>query len=86
MDFQYSEILDRDGYVCYNCGDDVTNKKYHIDHLVPIFLGGAHAPYNVAVSCETCNVRKGHRMTDAAVRKRGLNMMHALSVSLSGLE
>lgn len=32
---------------------------FHLDHMVPIARGGAHALPNLCVCCAPCNVRKG---------------------------
>lgn len=34
------------------------NGRYHVDHIMPLLLGGAHEPTNVQLLCPTCNVRK----------------------------
>jgi 5-methylcytosine-specific restriction endonuclease McrA len=53
---------------CYWCqkkvGDD-----YHVDHVVPICLGGSNGPENLVVSCAACNRKKGgkHPMEFAGV-------------------
>ena len=32
--------------------------SYHVDHIIPLFLGGKHEPFNVQLTCGPCNVRK----------------------------
>ena len=43
---------------CYWCqrkvGDD-----YHVDHVVPLALGGIDGPENLVVACPSCNCSKG---------------------------
>ena len=60
-------IFERDKWVCHLCGVK-TKKKLRgtcdplapeLDHVVPLSLGGAHAPDNVACSCRQCNGFKG---------------------------
>lgn len=36
-------------------------KAYHVDHIMPLKLGGAHEPKNLQLLCPTCNVRKSAR-------------------------
>lgn len=31
---------------------------YHVDHIVPLKLGGLHEPKNIQLLCPSCNVRK----------------------------
>lgn len=37
----------------------VTDRYLTIDHIVPTSQGGANAPWNMAVLCNVCNVKKG---------------------------
>jgi 5-methylcytosine-specific restriction endonuclease McrA len=43
---------------CYWCrakvGDD-----YHVDHVIPVALGGSNGPENIVIACPTCNTSKG---------------------------
>lgn len=32
--------------------------KYHVDHIMPLKLGGTNKPDNIQVLCQTCNLRK----------------------------
>jgi 5-methylcytosine-specific restriction endonuclease McrA len=48
--------------LCHHCGQPVPRQKRHVDHLVPLKRGGAHALSNLVPSCETCNCRKGARL------------------------
>lgn len=43
---------------CAQCG--ARTSKLHLDHVVPVALGGADGP--VQVLCQTCNLRKGARL------------------------
>lgn len=42
---------------CYYCHRKLTD--YHVDHVVPLALGGSNGPENIVVSCPTCNLSKG---------------------------
>lgn len=49
-------------YECFWCGlnfDD--NNPMHVDHVIPLSSGGAHAVTNLVPSCRSCNIRKGDR-------------------------
>jgi 5-methylcytosine-specific restriction endonuclease McrA len=44
--------------VCYWCASDCENKN-HIDHIFALANGGRHVTENMAISCPSCNLRKG---------------------------
>lgn len=54
-------VFTRDGGRCHVCGKKANPKKWHLDHLIPLSLGGEHSYKNVAVSCPTCNLQRGNR-------------------------
>lgn len=56
-----AEIWTRDGGRCHVCGKACNVKSWHLDHLIPISLGGPHAPWNVAVAHPRCNLSRGNR-------------------------
>lgn len=51
----------RDEYTCQYCGRDRLGPKefWTIDHIIPTSRGGKHRWENVALSCNTCNNKKG---------------------------
>lgn len=64
-----ADIAERDGWTCGLCAALVDpDLKYphpmspSLDHTVPLALGGAHAPGNVALSHLVCNISKGARV------------------------
>lgn len=48
---------------CAGCLKEL-NRKYEIDHVMPIHLGGSNWPDNLQLLCCTCNRRKGHSHPD----------------------
>jgi 5-methylcytosine-specific restriction endonuclease McrA len=44
---------------------------YHVDHIVSLMAGGAHAPSNLQLLCPTCNVRKWAKDPIDFMRERG---------------
>lgn len=50
-------IFDRQKCKCANCLCDVSG-GYHVDHIMPIILGGTNWPENLQILCPTCNLRK----------------------------
>lgn len=46
---------------CFWCGAKVTWRKKHIDHVIPLALGGSNGPENLVIACPSCNLAKGAR-------------------------
>lgn len=51
-------IYVRDRGRCHICGKKVKQADASMDHLIPISLGGIHAPWNVALAHLKCNLRR----------------------------
>jgi 5-methylcytosine-specific restriction endonuclease McrA len=43
---------------CALCRTSIA-KKYHVDHIMPLALGGSNWPSNIQLLCPTCNYKKG---------------------------
>lgn len=53
-----AQVLARDGFVCFYCGQDATT----VDHIIPIIKGGDPiALENMVAACRSCNSAKGSR-------------------------
>ena len=63
-------IFARDKNKCRMCGVDVARHRFktpflsgvkvgHVDHIVPIAVGGQHDEQNLQLLCEYCNESKG---------------------------
>lgn len=50
--------------VCHYCGKDCTG-DFHWDHFIPISKGGPDAPWNLVVSCPTCNLSKSDKLPES---------------------
>lgn len=50
---------------CYWCRKRTRPGKRHLDHIIPLSQGGAHAVGNLCISCETCNLTKRAKMPEA---------------------
>jgi 5-methylcytosine-specific restriction endonuclease McrA len=61
-------VLRRDGFRCVYCGADASEKKLHIDHVMPKSLGGSDDIENLVASCDECNLGKSNRHHDIAER------------------
>ena len=47
---------------CFWCGESWSRPRCpngHVDHVVPLKLGGSNSPENLVITCETCNLSKG---------------------------
>lgn len=60
---------DRQRGRCYWCGVKVALRKKHVDHVMPIILGGSNGPENIVIACAHCNLSKkaSHPMDFAGV-------------------
>lgn len=38
--------------------------SYHVDHIMPLYLGGSNWPENLQLLCKTCNLSKGKKHPD----------------------
>lgn len=54
------EILRRCNFACYYCGIPAAMgvKQLHIDHVIPVALGGTNDPWNLVAACWDCNAGK----------------------------
>ena len=57
---------------CFYCGIIVSGDNLHMDHVVPLYRGGAHAAYNVVVACKHCNLSKGAKHPNEFSRQQVL--------------
>lgn len=55
-----SVILDSGG-MCQWCGQSLANGEFEIEHILNLNRGGANATGNLAVSCPSCNRKKGEK-------------------------
>lgn len=53
-------ILCAQRWRCAYCRTSVRG-GYHVDHIMPLALGGTNNPSNLQVACPTCNAQKGAR-------------------------
>ena len=52
------EILQRDQYTCYMCGDTANE----VDHIIPRSRNGSDEPENLAAACRRCNNAKSGKV------------------------
>lgn len=74
-------VIERDGYRCVYCDDDLTNAEVHLDHVIPESKGGPTNLNNLQVTCRKCNLSKGILSEDEftdRLRQRALNILNRL--------
>lgn len=55
-------ILRRDNFTCQYCGARAPAVPLHVDHVVPVAMGGDASEGNLVTSCQPCNAGKGARV------------------------
>ncbi len=55
------QLLARQNGRCVFCSADLTVVPSHLDHIMPLALGGEHSDNNVQLLCARCNTRKGKK-------------------------
>lgn len=57
---EISDLLAKQKYKCAECGVSVRKKgQRHVDHVMPLALGGSNWISNLQILCPTCNMSKG---------------------------
>lgn len=54
-------ILEEQNFTCPYCLASLAD-GYHVDHYIPLSLGGSNWPDNLQCLCPTCNTRKGAKL------------------------
>lgn len=67
-----SEILKAQGNRCAYCRASLSKAKKHVDHIVPLALGGSNARANLQYLCQPCNQSKHAKHPIAYARSLGL--------------
>lgn len=54
------EVLRRCNFACYYCGVAAALgvRVLHVDHVIPVDLGGTNDPWNLVAACWDCNAGK----------------------------
>lgn len=63
-------LLARQKGKCACCGNSIKN-SYHMDHVMPLALGGLHVDNNIQLLCPPCNLSKGAIHPVDFMQKRG---------------
>jgi len=74
-------IIERDGYYCVYCDEDLRDAEIHMDHVIPESKGGPTTYNNLQVTCRKCNLAKG-ALTESEfmnrLRTRAINILNKL--------
>jgi len=65
-------ILKLQHHICVYCPADLRKEKRHVDHIVPLALGGTNGKENLQYLCAPCNLSKGAKDPIAFAREVGL--------------
>lgn len=63
-------LLEKQHFKCAWCNKSV-RKEYHVDHIMPLSLGGSNDKRNIQILCPTCNIRKHANHPIDWARKNG---------------
>lgn len=53
------------------CCRAALGKRYHIDHIMPLYLGGDNGKFNIQLLCPTCNMRKSAKHPVSFMQENG---------------
>lgn len=66
----YAAVVERHGMWCYLCEQDIdTLADLHLDHVIPLALGGPHTEANLRPTHARCNQKKGARSAAPTERR-----------------
>jgi len=68
---QIKELHQQQSYACKICKCCIKH-KYHVDHIMPLKLGGGNGIDNIQLLCPLCNLRKGSKHPDQFMQELGL--------------
>ena len=74
-------VIERDGYYCVFCDEDLRDGEIHLDHVIPESKGGPTTYDNLQVTCRKCNLAKGVLSESEfmdRLRTRAMNILNKL--------
>ena len=67
------DMLSRQGHRCAACSTSLAD-GYHVDHIMPLCLGGSNDRANLQALCPSCNSKKGRKHPDRWAREVGVRL------------
>ena len=64
-------ILKLQKRTCAACYTKFKGDDYHVDHIVPLALGGSNWASNIQMLCPPCNMSKGAKAPEVFYAERG---------------
>lgn len=58
------------GNICMYCDCDLAELEYHIDHIVPLAVGGSNNISNLCIACKRCNLLASSFVFNSLFAKR----------------
>ena len=65
------ELMKKQRGKCAACRADLESGRTHMDHIMPLALGGEHAANNLQLLCVTCNCSKSAKHPVDFMRRMG---------------
>lgn len=65
-------LLTKQNNKCVCCGADLMQTGYHLDHIMPLALGGMNDDINVQLLTPKCNLSKGAKHPDDWAKEKGI--------------
>jgi hypothetical protein len=59
---EYLKLLWTTPHRCVKCGKEPPSVKLHVDHIIPVALGGRSKRYNIQFLCAECNLKKSKKL------------------------
>lgn len=66
------KLLTKQSNKCVCCGADLMQTGYHLDHIMPLALGGLNDDSNVQLLTPKCNLSKGAKHPDDWAKEKGI--------------
>jgi hypothetical protein len=64
------QIIARDGWDCFFCGDETNDETFSVEHLIPLVQGGPDNLANVVCACVDCNNEAGRKSITEKIKMR----------------
>jgi hypothetical protein len=72
--FDLKALLAQQKNRCVYCGADFAVAGKHLDHILPLILGGSNDPENLQYLCPPCNLAKGAKHPQDFAIERGITL------------